>query len=714
MRPEIAHAVRGRLRVRYPAPWLRAQRQTVEDRLRAIPGVRRVEGRGVTGSVSIHYDPFRLAEEKLIDEVATLTEHLEAALSHRIMRPPKLATSRAPLLNLAGATAILALTRVALPAPLLFGLVLASGLSPISEAARTIVGRRRVNGSVLEASTLGLLALRGNYTTAALLSWLRTLGNYIVTKTVVTTRQSAREAIKLWDQTVPRLANGQRVPVLVSALKAGDVVVVDAGRLIPVDGVIVRGEALVNQQTMTGEALPVERREGDPVFAATKVEYGELEIRADRVGAHTVVGRIVEAIAGAVDEKADIQAFAEDLADREVGRTLGLAALGTILSRSLSAGVAILTADYGTAARVGVPTAALASLRHATREGILVKGPRALENLARVDTVVFDKTGTLTKGTPRVADVVTFDPDLSTDAVVGLAAAAERRIEHPIARAIARLATERRVALPKVKQAVDSTGLGVEVEAELGRVLVGSRRFMESRGVELRGAEGREAAAQRVGAAPTFVAVDGRLAGMLILQDELRDDAKAAVLALRSRRMRNVILLSGDRAEPSRVIAESLGLHHHYSELLPEQKAGLIRRLKAEGRVVAMIGDGVNDALALEAADVGMAVSGGAALAAAAADVVLLRGGLDRVVLALDLARAAMVSVRQTLEFASKANLGVVALASLGLAPPLLSVLLTHGAAVGAALVTAGREPAEIGAAPRRGGRRRTNARNSA
>lgn len=696
MRPEIAHAVRGRLRVRYPVDWLRSQQRTVEDGLRAIPGVRRVEGRHVTGSVSIDYDPFRVAEASLIKKVAALTAHLEVAAPRRAVPAPKLVTQRAPLLNLAGATAILALAGSGLPGPVLAGLVLTSGLSPITEATRTLIDRRRVNGSVLEASTLGLLVLRGNYMTGALMSWLRALGDYIVTKTVVTARQSAREAIQLWDATVPRLSDGRRVPVLVNSLETGDVVVVGAGQLIPVDGVIVRGEALVNQQSMTGEALPVERRDGDAVFAATAVEYGELEIRVDRVGADTVVGRIVEAIAAAVDEKSDIQAFAEDLAEREVGRTLGLAALGTLLARSVSAGIAILTADYGTAARVGVPTAVLAAMRRATGEGILIKGPRALENLARVDTVVFDKTGTLTTGTPRVADVVTFDRALSEDTVIELAAAAERRLEHPIARAIARLATERRVAVPKVTRSADSAGLGVEVEAELGRVLVGSRRFMETHAVALRGAEEREAAAHRLGAAPTFVAVDGRLVGMLIIQDELRDDARAAVRALRSRRMRNVILLSGDHAEPSRVIAESLDLHHHYAELRPEQKAALIRQLKAEGRVVAMIGDGVNDALALEAADVGMAVPGGAALAAAAADVVLLRGGLDRVVLALDLARTAMGSVRKTLEFASRANLGVVGLASLGLAPPLLSVLLSHGAAVGAALLTAGRRPASV------------------
>jgi P-type E1-E2 ATPase len=210
---------------------------------------------------------------------------------------------------------------------------------------------------------------------------------------------------------------------------------------------------------------------------------------------------------------------------------------------------------------------------------------------------------------------------------------------------------------------------------------------MESHGIDLRAATQDERAAHAVGASPLFVAVDRRLAAVLVLQDQLRDDAPEAVQALRARQMRNVILLSGDHAEPSRVIAESLGLRHHYADLLPEDKARLIAELKAEGRVVAMVGDGVNDALALGEADVGIAVPGGAEVATEAADVVLLRGGLDRVVLALDLARESIGGVRRTLGIAAQANLIVVGLASFGFAQPVASILLTHGTTVAAALL---------------------------
>ncbi len=419
------------------------------------------------------------------------------------------------------------------------------------------------------------------------------------------------------------------------------------------------------------------------------MEAGDIDVRVDRVGLDSTVGRIVAAVEQASVQRSDIQEFAERLADRDVGRTLVLAGLGGALSRSFDATTAILVADYGLAARVGIPTAILTSITRASRSGILIKGPTPLENLARVNTVVFDKTGTLTLGTPQVTRVVSHDPSLSEQDIVRFTAAAETGLHHPIARAVARLAAERRIEVPLATRAVESVGLGMDVQIEGAHVLVGSRRFMQARGIALDGSATDETAAHAVGASLTYVALDGGLAGALVLEDELRPEAPAAVRALRARRMRNVILLSGDHPEPSRVIAETLGLRHYYADLLPEDKARLIRELKAEGRVVAMVGDGVNDAPALAEADVGIAVPGGAAVATEVADVVLLRGGLEQVVQALDLSGHAIAGIRRTLTISSRANLAVVGLASFGLAPPVMSILLTHGTAVVVAVATA-------------------------
>ncbi|OLB98413.1 MAG: hypothetical protein AUH30_07735 [Candidatus Rokubacteria bacterium 13_1_40CM_68_15] len=714
MRYEIAHAVRGRLRIRYPARWFAGRRDVVEAGLRRIPGIHSVDGNPTTGSVRILYDPFLLAEAALIDNLHELSQALEAPFRRRpSTTQARIETRRTPLLSVLGTGAVFALTWLPVAAPLRAALVLASGLPMLAHATQALATRRRLDGQLLDASTFGLLVLRGNWPAAALLPGLRALGDYIVAKSVVTTRRSVRELIAPEDGIVERIDGDRRTTVRATSLRPGDVIVVSAGQVVPVDGTVATGEALVNQQTMTGEALPVERISGDAVFAATRVEHGEMQVRVDRVGLETAVGRIIQAIEAAADEKPDIQVFAERLADREVGRTLGLAALGTVVARSVDAGVAILVADYGTAARVGIPTAVLAAMKRAAGEGVLVKGPRTLETLARIDTVVFDKTGTLTSGTPRVARVVCYSRALDENTLVRLVAAAEHGFQHPIARAVRRLAAERQLHVPAPTATVAQIGLGVDVNVEGRHILIGSRRFMESRGVRLAAAEADERAAHRIGGAATFVAIDGELAGLLMLQDELRPEARDAVTALKARQMRDIILLTGDHPEPSRVIAESLGLGKHYAELSPEEKAKLIRRLKEEGRVVAMVGDGVNDALALDEADVGIAVPGGAEVASAAADVVLMSGGLDRVVRALDLAADAIVAVRRTVNIAARASLGVVGLASLGLAKPLASILLTHGITVGAALATSRQGPAAAQPVRRRGQRRHKNVRPS-
>lgn len=687
MRCEVAHSIRGRLRVRYPAAWLRAQGRAVESAIRSLPGVRAVTGSAITGSVRIEYDPLRLAERTLLESLARMEGRLSGSEVKRPARSTdtRVSPGRAPLWRLAGASSVLCAACLPLPTPVVAGLVLAAELPSVMRAG-TALGRRRVDGDVLEAATLLLLTGRGQLVASSLLIWLRSLGEYVLARTLVSARRSLRDVIGPPGATVPRQEGATTRRVRVADLEVGDAVVVAAGQRLPVDGTVLRGEALVDQQTMTGESLPVERRAGDPVFAATTLEHGEITVRVDRLGLDTAVGRIVQAIERAADEKSDIQDFAERLSDREVGRTLALAGLGTLFSGSIDAGTAILVADYGLAARVGVPTAILSSINGAFRQDILIKGPRVLENLARIDTVVFDKTGTLTMGSPRITRIFEYGP-LAEDELVGLVAAAERPFHHPIARAAARLAAERGLRLPEVASTVEQVGLGVHVRIADRHVLVGSRRLMERHEVILRPALVDEAAAHAMGASPLFVAVDGRLAGLLVLQDQLRADAPAAVRALRARQMRNVILLSGDHAEPSRVIAESLGLRHHYADLLPEDKAHLIATLKADGRVVAMVGDGINDALALDESDVGIAVPGGADVATAAADVVLLRGGLDRVVRALDLAREGIHAVRRTLDIASKANMVVVGLASFGLATPVVSILLSHGTTVAAAIV---------------------------
>jgi Cu2+-exporting ATPase len=666
----------------------------LKDRLSRLVGVRAVEIRPGTGSLIVEYDPTACSETAVL-----------AALGWRPAnpsqdKPPETAPAdgsplgraagalaeHAHLANLATAGAALASSFLPVPAGFTVGLVAMSGLPILARAARSLRAASHLNVDTLDAMAFALLLVRGNYPAASLLAGLPALGECILKTTVVRGRRTLADLFAPPDQVVRRLKGRRQERVAATAILPGDTVVLGAGERVPVDGRVIRGEALVDQHTMTGEGLPVERKARHEVYAGTTVEDGEIAVRVDRVGRDTGLGHIIQAIEGAAGEKAEVQVFAERLANRLVGQTILFGLAGAAFSRSIDAGIAILVADYGTATRVAIPVAALAKVHQAVTEGILLKGPRVLEQLARIDTVVFDKTGTLTWGRPQVSRVASYGTR-GPDDILALAAAAERDVRHPFARTIVRRAEQSGRAIPECSGPETRIGLGVAVTVEGDTVLVGNRRFLESQGVKLAPAAADEAEAHARGASVTFVAIGTLLAGAIVLEDELRDDAEAAIHALRARDTRDIVMVSGDHTEPTRFAARQLGVERYHADLLPEDKAALIRELRGQGRAVAMVGDGVNDALALREANVGIAVQGGAEVVTEAADVVLLQGGLEQVVRALDLGRATIRAYRRTIDLTVYGNLVVGGFSSVGLAGPTAAILISNGAALAATLL---------------------------
>jgi heavy metal translocating P-type ATPase len=686
----VAHSTPGRLRLRATDRHAPACLASSKAQLDGIPGLRAIELRPRTGSLVIEYNPTSCTEGALLAALSS-PRSLEE-------RPGKLAPRRAPgpdgttglrdrsLLNLATAGAAFASSLLPVPAGVTAALVLLSGLPILGRASRTLREGPRLNVDMLDAMTFAVLLVRRNYPAASLLAGLPALGQWILERAVVRSRRSLHDLFAPPDQVVRRLRDRRQERIAATAIVRGDTVILGTGERIPIDGHVIRGEALVDQHTMTGEGLPVERKARHEVYAGTIVEDGEIAIRVDRVGRDTGLGHIIEVIERAAGEKAEVQIFAERLANRLVGQTILFGLAGAAFSRSIDAGVAIVVADYGTATRVAIPAAALAKAHQAITEGILLKGPRVLEHLAQIDTVVFDKTGTLTWGRPEVSRIASYGAR-GTDEILGLAAAAERGVRHPFARTIVRRAEQSGRAIPECAGPETRIGLGVAVTVEGDKVLVGNRRFLESQGIRLAPAAADEAEAHARGASVTFVAVGARLVGAIVLEDELRADAGGAIHALRAGDARDIVMVSGDHAEPTRFVARQLGIERYHADLLPEDKAALIHELRAQGRAVAMVGDGVNDALALRAANVGIAVQGGAEVVTAAAGVVLLQGGLEQVARALDLGRATIDAYRQTINLAVYGNLVVGGLASMGLAGPAAAILMSHGTALGAALL---------------------------
>jgi cation-transporting P-type ATPase C len=689
---QVVHATRGRLRLRSEGALTPGELDRAAARLGDLPGVTEVSPRARTGSLVVQCDP--AAEPAVRAAIGAATQGGQdrrpgPAAPTRASSPQGLIPTGVPSassLRVLTAAAAVSMSVLPVPGVLTAGLIVGSGLPILVRAGRTIAGERRLTVDTLDAVALTLLLARGSYRAAGLLTGLLGLGQWILDQSVTATRRSVRELFGPPGQVVRRIDGRRRQKVPAARVQTGHVIVVGPGERIPVDGRVVRGEALVDQHTMTGESLPVERRTRDSVLAGTTVEDGEIAVRTEQVGAKTRLGQIIGAIEAAEGEKAELQVFGEALADRLVSRTFLLAGAGALTARSLDAGIAILVADYGQAVRVAIPTAAMVSIRGGAHEGILLKGPRLLERLARVDTVVFDKTGTLTWGVPHVSRVASLNPRLPAERILGLAAAAERDVRHPVARSIVRHAARSGVLIPSGSKRESRVGLGTAIVVEGTEVLVGGRRFMESQGVPLKAVIPEEAAAHAAGASPTFVGLGGKLAGIIVLEDALREDARDAINALRARGMRDVVMVSGDHPEPTRRIADRLSVRRWHAEFLPEDKAALIRALRGEGRVVAMVGDGVNDALALREADVGIAVQGGAEVVTEAAGVVLLESGLDGVVRALDLGRQTVDTFRRTIQIAVRGNLAAIGLASVGLVGGVGAILLSHGASVAAAL----------------------------
>ena len=678
----VAHSIPGRLRLRTDA-WEGRRVSALATILRGLPGVHAVDPKPAARSLRVSYDASLISADALVDAAgAAAPRPTKAAVVDGTTNGASPAVKMDRAWHLATATLALAAPLLPLATPVRAGLVLASGAPVLVSALQT--PRRR--GDMVEALTLVALTLRGQYAAAAALAWFRAAGDFTVRRFERGALRSLRRLIEPGARSVTRLEDGAPRRVPLHALRTGDLVSVDDGAEVPVDGTVIDGEALVSEQTITGEPLPVERRAGDRVFAATTVAAGGVVVRAERLGDETTVGRMARVIEAAAAHPSEVEHVAAALADRQAPRTLVLSVLGGGFARSFDAGIAIAVADLGMAARVGVPAALIRPLATAARDGVVVKGARVVEELARVDAVVIDKTGTLTFGVPQVTRVVVLRDDIDEARIVQLIAASEHGVRHPVARAVARLAAARGVRpVGGARAALDPTGVGLRATVDGSSVAIGGRRFMESLGVDVTGATDEERRAHAIGGSPAFVTVDGRLAGLLVLEDEIRPEAPRFLRALRERGVQDIVMVTGDQAHSARTVAAAVGLDDWRADLLPEDKARIVRRLRETGRVVAMVGDGVNDALALHEADVGVALGGGPQLVAEASDVVVVAGDLLAIIRAIDLAREALERVETTVRVASSVNIATLGLASFGFAPPLASVLLSRGATLAAA-----------------------------
>ncbi|SDF52865.1 heavy metal translocating P-type ATPase [Desulfovibrio legallii] len=676
----VATPASGRMRVRASSPLAPASAEALAGALATLPGIADVRCNPVTGSLLLFY-----SDDKARTDALTLL--VGAADAYDSLDVPQ-GPGEGELTPTQGLMPLFRyiFVRPFLPFALRIITAVAAAVPFLCKGAGALL-RGRLSVDVLDAAAIGASLLMRDFRTVSMLTVLLGLGETLEYWTRRRSLATLTESLALNVENVWLLADGTEVSVPLAQVREGDLVVVRDGGSIPVDGEVVEGCALVNQSSMTGEPLGVRRTPGATVYAGTAVEEGRLVIRAKSVGDGTRLRQVVKFIEESEALKAGIQGKYERLADMAVPFTFGLFGLVWLLTRNFRQASAVLLVDYSCALKLATPLAVLAAMREGARHGMAIKGGRYLEALNEADTVVFDKTGTLTQASPAVAGVFPA-PGFRRDEVLRVMACLEEHFPHPVARAVVRQAAEEGLQHEEEHAHVEYVvAHGVASTLHGKKIRVGSRHYVEhDEGVDLGPLREELERQSAMGRSLLFMSEDNRAAGMVAIEDPLRPEARRVVECLRDLGVRRVLMLTGDDERTARAVAASVGIEEFRAQVLPADKARIVQELTDQGCKVLMVGDGINDAPALSASLVGVAMSDGTDLAREVANVLLTHPSLEGLVSARLLGQRTLRRIR--VNFAATMTLNSLFL--LGgmfmLLGPGLSALLHNLTTLGVAL----------------------------
>ena len=578
------------------------------------------------------------------------------------------------------------ISRLFLPFPVTSALAVIRSVKYIKEGLKAL-WHGKLSVAVLDATAVTVSIVRGDFSTAGSVMFMLRLGEILEEWTHKKSVADLAGAMSLNVDKVWLQVNDTEVLVSVSDVKAGDCVVVRTGSMIPLDGKVVSGEAMVNQASMTGESMPVPKRPGSYVYAGTVAEEGECVIQVEKASGSGRYDRIVHMI----EESEKLKSTAEDkaarLADRLVPYTLGGTALTYVLTRNITKTLAVLMVDFSCALKLAIPIAVLSAMRESSGHRISVKGGRFLEAVARADTIVFDKTGTLTYATPKVAQIITFGSYKEPD-MLRLAACLEEHYPHSMANAVVEEAKVRGLSHEEYHSQVQYVvAHGISSMVEGRSVLIGSAHFVfEDEGCRVPEGEQEKFDSLPDAYSHLYLCIAGELAAVICIFDPLRKEARAAVQALHDCGISKVVMMTGDNRKTAEAVARQVGVDAVFAEVLPEDKAEFIRREKAAGHTVIMVGDGVNDSPALSEADAGIAISTGAAIAREIADITIASEDLFELVTLRKLGEALMARIHRNYRFIVGFNFSLIVLGVAGVLPPTTSALLHNMSTLGISL----------------------------
>ncbi|MCR5813413.1 MAG: heavy metal translocating P-type ATPase [Desulfovibrio sp.] len=625
----------GRMRIRANTSLPLAAAEDLVQKLQKIAGISKVQANARVGSLLIFYDSTRSRNQAL--KLLQANEKLPAMKK-------LLGVETTPQPALGGFFPLFRylFIRPFLP-PALRMLSAAIGAIPFLIKGLSALLHGKLCVEVLDASAIAASLYLRDFRTVSMLTLLLGLGDTLAEWTKRHSLESLTESLTLNVHTVWRKVNGTEVSTPLAKIKKGDLVVVRSGSSIPVDGLVVEGVAVINQASMTGEPIGVKREAGGAVFAGTVVEEGEIVIKVTSVGDDTRFRQVAAFIEESEAHKAGIQGKSERMADMAVPFTFALAGLVFLVTRNFMRAASVLLVDYSCALKLATPLAVLASMREGTYLGMVIKGGRYLEAMNEADTIVFDKTGTLTNASPVVAEVIPC-ADHNRDEVLRTMACLEEHFPHPVARAVVKKAQDENLAHEEEHAQVEYiVAHGVASSLHGKRLLVGSRHYIEyDEHIDVSPLSEQIAKQSAMGRSLLYMAEDGKLAGLLAIEDPLREEARSVIEKLKEEGFKRVVMLTGDDERTAKAIAEQAGITEFRAQVLPSDKADVVKELSDNGCKVLMVGDGINDAPALSQALVGVAMIDGTDLAREVANILLTRPDLNGLIAARRLARSTM------------------------------------------------------------------------
>lgn len=574
--------------------------------------------------------------------------------------------------------------KLLLPLPIRIALTIGRSVKYIGIGLKCLL-QRKIEVPVLDATAITVSLVTKDFSTASSIMFLLGIGELLEEWTHKKSvddlaRSMSLNVSKVWLRT----PENQEILVESSKIEKGDKVVVHMGNVIPFDGEVLDGDAMVNQASLTGESVPVQRTVGNTVFAGTVVEEGEITIRVKEVEGNNRFDQIVTMIEESEKLKSELEGKAEHYADKLVPWTLGATGLTYLLTRNVTKAMSILMVDFCCALKLAMPISVLSAIREASLYNVTVKGGKFLEAVAEADTIVFDKTGTLTKAHPTVVDVVNFNDEYSSDDMLRVAACLEEHFPHSMAKAVVDAASKKGLSHEEMHTKVEyivAHGIATSINGK--RTVIGSYHFVFE----------DEKCVVPAGKEPLFeslplyyshlyLAIEGKLSAVICIEDPLRDEAAAVVTSLKKAGISKVVMMTGDSERTASVIAKKVGVDEYYAEVLPEDKAAFVEREKAKGRKVIMIGDGINDSPALSAANVGIAISDGAEIAREIADITVGSDDLYQIVTLKYIGNALMKRIKSNYRKIVGFNSGLIALGVAGVLPPTTTALLHNGSTI--------------------------------